>query len=285
VSRRSKLLVAALLMLGVASLLGSLGASASGQPSLLASDTAASRDANSFWGEVECAKASRYSFVGEGGDGHSTATGAPQGNTSYRKLTVIDGDDYYGERCELGENDTEGPTAFYREGDHRVTYLSERLPANFPIATHHWQTVMQMKQAQPSHDAGLGPAIELQVREGKWFVVNHWKTVWTFPARRGAWTRFAWDVSYSKNAGRGRIQVSADLNADGDFNDPGERSPAIHGATLATEVPGYSGDPTAPGSGIPSHLRIGIYHDTSIPCPPPSGCSIDIDDVQVLEAP
>ena len=30
--------------------------------------------------------------------------GAPQGNTAYRKLTVFDGDDYSGERCELGYN-------------------------------------------------------------------------------------------------------------------------------------------------------------------------------------
>jgi hypothetical protein len=248
----------------------------------VASDTAAHPGATEFWGAVECARASRYAFVPGGGDGHLTASGAPQGNRSYRRLTVIDGDDYYGERCELGENDTEGPTAFYREGDQMVTYFSERLPRNFPIATPHWQTVMQMKQAQPSHDAGTGPALELQVREGKWFVINHWKTAWTFPARRGVWTRFAWNVYYSKQAHRGRFQVFADLNGDGDFDDPGERSPLIHGATLATEIPGYAGDGIAAGAGIPSHLRMGIYHDPTIPCPPPRGCSVDVDNVQVV---
>jgi hypothetical protein len=249
---------------------------------VIASDTAAHSGPDRFWGRIECAKASRYSFVRRGGDPHPTAGGSRQGNRSYRRLTVVNGDNYYGERCELGENDIDGPTAFYREGDHLVTYFSERLPVGFPVGTSHWQTVMQMKQAQPSHDAHTGPALELQVREGKWFVVNHWKTDWTFPVRRGVWTRFAWNVYYSKDPRRGRFQVFADLNHDGDFNDPGERSPVIHGATLATEVSGYPGDGIAAGAGIPSHLRMGVYHDAAIPCPAPHGCSIDIDNVQVM---
>jgi hypothetical protein len=248
----------------------------------VASDTAAKAGVSDFWGKIECALSSRSAFVLDGGDGHVAASGEPQGNSSFRRLTVIDGDDYYGERCELGENSTSGPTAFYREGDHLVTYFSERLPSNFPINADHWQTVMQMKQAQPSHDANTGPALELEVHSGKWHVVNAWHTVWTFPARRGVWTRFAWNVVYSKSAATGRLQVSADLNGDGDFNDPGERSPVIHGATLATEIPGYGGDGIAPGAGIPSHLRMGIYHDPAIPCPAPNGCSVDVDNVQVL---
>jgi hypothetical protein len=248
----------------------------------IASDTASGPGVDSFWGKIECAHASRSAFVPRGGDGHVAADGDPQGNSSFRRLTTIDGDDYFGERCELGENSTEGPTAFYREGDHLVTYFSERLPKNFPLGTHHWQVTMQMKQAQPSHDADTGPALELEARDGEWVVVDHWHAVWTFPARRGVWTRFAWNIVYSKSDRNGRFQVSADLNGDGDFNDPGERSPVIHGATLATEVPGYPGDGIAAGAGIPSHLRMGIYHDPAIHCPPPKGCSVDVDNVQVL---
>lgn len=250
----------------------------------VAIDTAAEPGPLAFWGRIECASGARYSYVDHGGDAHLTAAGDPQGNTAYRRLTVLDGDDYYGERCELGENDSEGPTAFYREGDHLHTYFSERLSPNFPLGTSHWQTVMQMKQAQPSHDANTGPAIEMQVREHRWFVVRSWHTVYSFPARSRFWTRFSWNVHYSKDPSKGWLRVSADLNGDGDFKDPGERSPVIHGATLATEIAGpFNGeDGIRSGAAIRSHLRLGVYHDPLIPCPAPRGCSIDVDNVQVV---
>ena len=247
------------------------------------SDTTSNSNPLPFWGSIDCANASRYATVANGGDEHPTATDNPQGNDSYRRLTVDDGDDFYGERCELGLNNrNRGPTAFYREGDHRVTYFSERLPGNFPIASERWQTVMQMKQAQPSHGQIEGPALEMQVIDGRWYVIDSWHTAYSFPAKAGLWTRFAWDVYYSKDPGQGWLQVSADLNDDGDFEDPGERSPVIHAATMATEASGYPGDGIAAGTAIPSHLRIGVYHDPAISCPAPTGCSVDVDNVQVL---
>jgi hypothetical protein len=35
------------------------------------------------------------------------------------------------------------------------------------------------------------------------------------------------------------------------------------------------------GQPNPDVLLLGLYHDPSIACPPPSGCSVDIDNVQV----
>jgi hypothetical protein len=252
---------------------------------LVASDTAFDSNPLSFWGAIECESSSRYSYESSGGDPHLTAAGDAQPDSAYRHLTVLDGDDNWGERCELGKNDhRSGPTAFYGEGQHRVTYFSERLPSNFPIAVRQWQTVMQMKQAQPSHDDGSGVALEMEVHGGQWVVANDWNTIQTFPAKAGAWTRFAFDVFYSQDPGKGWIQVSADLNGDGDFSDPGERGSVTHAATLQTEVPGSfnAADGLAAGAPIPSHLRMGVYHDPSIPCPAPSGCSIDVDNVQVI---
>ena len=112
---------------------------------------------------------------------------------------------------------------------------------------------MQMKQTQPSHDADTGPAIEMQLRDNEWVVEAHWHDLWTFPAQHNAWTRFAYDVHYSQTAAHGSIQVSADLNGDGDFDDPGERSPLIHDATLATEISGSfnSSDGLAAGTRSP----------------------------------
>ncbi len=258
---------------------------------VLASDTASNPDPRRFWGNVECGTSlespdpSRQQDVAGGGDTHLTATGAPQGDSAYRRLTVLDGDDYWGERCELGKNDRSGPTAFYHEGQQRATFISLRLPSNFPLDADAWQTVMQMKQAQPSHDAGSGPPILFMgAFNGRWRVDGENGSFWSFPAQSGVWTRFAFDVYYSQDPDRGWLQVSADLNGDGDFDDPGERSPVIHAATLATEVaaPGSSADELAPGAPIPSHLRAGIYHDPSIPCSAPSGCSVEVDNVQVL---
>ena len=252
---------------------------------ILASDTASTSSPLPFWGSIQCQEASRYSYEGSGGDTHVTAGGESQSNTAYRRLTVLDGDNFFGERCELGENNyRSGPTAFYHEGQHRVTYFSERLPSNFPLATSKWQTVMQMKQAQPSHDNGGGVALEMEARDNEWVISNNWHTIQSFPAKAGTWTRFAFDVYYSQDPSKGWIQVSADLNGNGSFNDPGERSPVIHAATLATEVAGpfNASDGLPAGAPIPSHLRMGIYHDPSIPCPAPSGCSVEVDNVQVV---
>jgi hypothetical protein len=252
---------------------------------LVASDTADVLKPTGFWGRVDCQTASQSQQLIAGGDPHLTALGAAQGDGAYRRQTVFDGDDVYGERCELGLNDHRtGPTVFYREGQRRATLLSVRLPANLPLATGDWQTVMQMKQTQPSDGGGGGPILEMNARSNQWQIINDWKRVWTFPAQSGVWTRFVWDVTYSQDPGKGALQVSADLDGDGDLDDPGERSPRLRVATLKTEVSGPKGtsDGLAAGDPIPSHLRAGIYHHPAISCPAPAGCSTDIDNVQVL---
>ena len=78
----------------------------------------------------------------------------------------------------------------------------------------------------------------MEARGNRWVASALWHEIFSFPARSNTWTRFAWDVYYSKDPSKGWIQISADLNGDGDFNDPGERSPVIHTATMATEIAG-----------------------------------------------
>ncbi|MGH2980769.1 MAG: heparin lyase I family protein, partial [Solirubrobacterales bacterium] len=240
---------------------------------LVASDTAERADARPFWGKVECGTLanpdlSRQRLVGSGGDAHPSATGAAQGDSSFRHLTLLDGDDYYDERCELGANDHEsGPTAFYREGQRRATFVSMRLPQNFPLEAEDWQTVLQMKQAQPSDGGGGVPILYMGASEDEWTIDSFNGVYASFPAQRGVWTRFAFDVYYSQDPNRGWLQVSVDLNGDGDFDDAGERTPVIRTNTLKTETAGDSSDGLAPGDPIPSHLRTGIYHKDTIPCP------------------
>ena len=68
-------------------------------------------------------------------------------------------------------------------------------------------------------------------------------------------------VTYSQDPNVGRIKVYVDLNGNGDFDDAGEQTQTFH----------------------PSHLRMGIYHDPAIACPTPSGCPVNIDNVEAAK--
>jgi hypothetical protein len=255
---------------------------------VVASDTASNPNPDPFWGFTACQHDSQAGDLTSGGDNHPMSDGQTQSNSSYRQMTVFDGDNPFGwgARCELGENDHDGPVAFYHQNQRRVTYISMRLPDNFPLSEDYgFQTVLQMKEAQP-YDNNLYccPILFMEAFDNHWIIDSNNGTYWKFPAQRDVWTRFAWDVTYSTDPSRGSIQVSADLNNDGDFDDPGERMPRIHTNTLITETDGPHGtsDGLAPGDAIPSHLRTGIYHDSDIPCPAPAGCSTQVDNIQVV---
>lgn len=216
----------------------------------------------------------------------------------FRRLTLKDGDWIAGERCELGHNEwrygrgemtprggRNGTFIVYRSGMRAATFVSLRLVPGFPIQTRRWQTLLQMKQANPGDARADVPIIAMDVgsSQGKpTFAVysnerNPEFAGQTFPAKTGTWIRFVFDVYYSSDPENGWLQVSADLNGDGDLDDPGEVGEKIKAATL--EVQDTSGV-LAAGAPIPSHLRLGIYHDEAIQCE--SVCSIDIDNVQVI---
>ena len=269
---------------------GKHGTKGSG-PAVVFSDTGASPDPGPIWGKVDCENQSRAQQITSGGDTHPTATGAPQGNSAFRRLSVLDGDDIYGERCELGEDFRGSSTTLYRQGKHRLTYLSLRLPSTFPLSVYTWQVVMQMKQTFPSANSSGTPVLELDAYNGRWVLrqslsrsspISDSRVLWSVPAQANFWTRFAFDVRYSDRKKGGFIRVGVDLNGDGDFADPGELSSGFHTYTLKMEIPGGSPDGIRPGQAIPSHLRAGIYHDEAIRCLAPAGCQVDVDNVQVL---
>lgn len=286
---------------------------------LVNSDTGRLRSPRPLWGAaasggtIDCESRRRQVRLRHGGDPHPTGLGEPQpaetdgGFGPFRRLTVRDGDDVWGERCELGHNEHRygeggggraysGTFALYPPDQRRVTFASIRLPENFPLAAERWQTVLQMKHANPSQPTFGGheisvPAIGLEARsvEGRPVFrvysneANPDFDPVTFAARKLHWIRFVFDVFYSSDPERGWLQVSADLDGDGDLGDPGEVAPKRRAATLVEQDPDAEPIFGAPprGQTLAAHLRIGLYHDPQISCPP-AGCSVDVDNVQVV---
>jgi hypothetical protein len=270
---------------------------------LLRNDTSSDPQTKNLWGLPEACMPGQIGNPQSGGDPSTMATGDPQGNASYRTLTVFDGDNISGERCELSYNTWHQPLASpsnwngtfydYTEGMRRATYLSYRFPENFQFNTNTWQNIFQMKQAGPA-DAGTntpvihfyagtyGSSLTLAMTPQGGSDTNIWSSA---PLHHNIWTRIAVDAFYSQNPSLGWIKVYVDANGDGDFADSGEQSPVVHGQTLLRQL--TSGCSSSPclnvGDSIPDHLRAGIYHDSAISCPNPSpGCSDQIDNVQVL---
>lgn len=236
-----------------------------------------------LWGGIACARRDRVELAKQGGAAGPRPDDQPVA-PGFRRLRVLDGDDSSGERCELGLNDHfSSPVALYREGEHLVTFASLKLSSGFPLSRPAWQVIMQMKQSQPADRGGGIPVLALHAYDGRWRLVSRDRELWSGPATANSWTRFALDVKYSPDPDSGSVQLSADLNGDGDALDGGEKSRKLGLATLKVEGAGSSEDGLEQGAAIPSHLRAGLYHNPVYRCAR-YRCSVGIDDVAVYEA-
>ena len=237
---------------------------------LLREDPASNPDPLPLWTQIAAQDNSRASWFASGGPN----------DAPFRRLTALDGDNYSGERAELGYNSRLGGLGspwgtfyLYNAGERRVTSYDMRLPNDFPINTNTWQVVTQMKQTGPSANSGGTPVIALEAREGRWVLTQSdspgssstTHELWSTPATLGAWTHISFDVTYSPNPSQGRIQVTIG----------GVQSPALTTYTEKYEIsPGSQG--LNPGDPIPSHLRLGLYHNPTLP-----GSHVDFTNVQV----
>ena len=259
---------------------------------ILREDTSAVADPEAaLWGNIEAAADSRHAHIATGADTRPKADGSAQGNTAYRRMTVIDGDEvsYGSARAELGRNErrngentgtrTDGTFALFGEGEHKIVFWSMRFPTGFDFAQGSWQTILQVKQAQPYAANGPvngAPALEINGRSGQILLSNHWNVIWTTSAPPlNTWIRFALDIVWSKDPTKGKLQMYVDRDGDGDFLDATEMSPLLPVATLAYASTAGSG--LSVGDPIPGHLRLGLYHNPVIP-----GSSVEIDNVQVV---
>lgn len=135
------------------------------------------------WGAIDCERASRQQRRTGSDHPHPTALGVPDGNVFWRQMEVRDGDDFYGERSELGRNEhrdgDSGTFTLFQPDTRRITLFSWWLPRSFDLTTENWQVVAQMKQANPSDlaesgtDYGYRPVLAMIADNGRWAVDNN----------------------------------------------------------------------------------------------------------------
>lgn len=133
---------------------------------------------------------------------------------------------------------------------------------------------MQMKQTSPANNSSGTPVLALQATDGDWLLkqsdspgpAEDMHILWRTPARVGVWTRIVVDAVYSNDPRVGRLRITLGAVS----------SPVFRTYTLKTEA-SPPGEDLHVGEGIPSHLRMGIYHDSALP-----SASVDITDVQIF---
>ena len=170
-----------------------------------------------LWGTIEAAMPGR----------HVQVTGADP----YRTLTVLDGDESFGNnaRAQLGRNErtagentgssTNGTFALFNEGEHKLTFVSMRFPAGKITDEPGQLADDHQHEANPSlRRQWLAPwhCIQVDLFSGKLVFQMAWTTLWETPAPVfDKWIRFAFDVTYTKDPSKGRIQFFVDRDGIG----------------------------------------------------------------------
>lgn len=198
------------------------------------------------WASRSCADQSRVKRVGR-----------PRlsGRWAYR-LEVRDGDDSFGERCELGQgNPTRPGFPLFTEGQERWISFSVFLPRSYPMPVDRWNILAQLKGLEHG-----GPPIAIEARRGRFAlttatdsVQDHVITrfIWSGRAFRERWTRFTLRVKFSPNLAVGFVELY------------GSSSSGIQ-RLLMPRTHAYTMKRDKNGTAIPSHSRIGPYRDPAI---------------------
>ena len=206
----------------------------------------AERSLSSEWASYSCADRSRVQQV---------SSPAAEGQRAYR-LEVRDGDNSWGERCEIGMGNP-GRAGFplFHQGDDRWISFQVYLPDDYPINTPDWNLFFQIHQ---EGDGGC-PPISLGVEDGKFKLFKsaspHYildtREMWTGPATRNRWVKFTLHIRNSTNPREGFVELYGDLDGQG-VKTLLERT-ATHTMTIASG-----------GGAMTNHARVGIYRNPAI---------------------
>lgn len=200
---------------------------------------------NQEWANYSCQDGSRVQEV---------TSPTAEGQRAYR-IELRDGDNSYGERCELGMgNPTRNGFPLFQAGDERWISFQVYLPDDYPIDARSWNVFYQQKQL-----GSMGtPVISMEVQRGRFILMNannngvSGDTVekWSGPATRNRWIRFTVHTKFSPDPTVGSIELYGDLDGQG----MKLLMPEIHTWTMKQDG----------GIPVPVHARIGMYRDPSI---------------------
>ena len=181
------------------------------------------------------------------------ASGGPE-NRPYYRFSAPQGDNVWTPGTDgRSEVSLRGGNDFY-EGQRRVTLVSIRLPSGWNVNNGPWNTLIQWKQNEGKNWTGGSPALSLEQVNGVWGLSSFGSygsgLIWRMPAQQtGKWVNFAFDITFSADPNKGRVQVHADFDGDGTYE---YTSPVIPRQTLLQQQSGS-------GPGIESHIRAGLY--------------------------
>ncbi len=230
---QARLLVA---VLGVSALVTATAAVAEAQPVLAAG---AERPWSSDWASFSCESPDRIRAI---------RSPVARGARAY-SFEVRDGDDSFGERCELGQgNPTRAGFPLFQEGDERWISWSVYLPSDFPLDTSRWNVLNQWKQL-----GALGvPILSMEAKNGRFHLINDANgTQWSGPAARQRWASFTLHVKFSPDRSVGFVEL---------YGDPDGKGRRLLLRKKHTNTMKRDGS----GRTVPSHARIGIYRDPRI---------------------
>jgi hypothetical protein len=206
----------------------------------------AERAWNQEWANYSCQDASRVKQV---------SSPVAQGQKAY-EIEVRDGDDSFGERCELGQgNPTRNGFPLFHAGDERWISFQVYLPDDYPIDAPRWNVFFQLKQL-----GSMGtPAVSMEVVKGQ-FVLNNsdnntvsGTTVkkWTGPATRNRWVKFTVHTKFSPDENTGFVELFGDIDGQGQ-------------KLLMPKKNMHTMKQDAAGVPVDGQARIGMYRDPSI---------------------
>jgi hypothetical protein len=201
---------------------------------------------NQEWANYSCQDGSRVK---------ETGSVVAQGGQAY-EIEVRDGDDAYGERCELGQgNPTRAGFPLYHPGDERWISWQMLLPDDYPIDTPTWNNFMQLKQLG---DLGT-PAVSMEVQDGNFIFMNsdtnhtssgkNWW--WQGKATRNRWVKFTLHVKFSSDPNVGFVEIYGDLDGQGMRQ-------------LMARTYMHTMKVNEAGQTVDSQSRIGLYRDPKI---------------------
>src|SRR5947208_1530291 len=207
----------------------------------------AERAQSQEWASQSCADTSRVKQV---------TSPVAQGTHAY-ELDLQDGDQSWGERCELGMgNPTRNGFPLFYSGDDRWISFQTYMPSDFPINTPDWNVFFQIHQ---QGDGGC-PPLALHVEDGQYKLFNTTRNtyvlqtyqMWSAPAERDHWAKFTLHIMNSTDDSKGFIEMFGDL--DGTVYK--QLMPKTYTHTM-TAYP--NGEPMV------NHARVGIYRNPAIP--------------------